>query len=263
MSETARSRGLAPPDAPDASRDDAKDAEPTAAPNASPISWRDVRAELLRRINERVWRPGDAIPNEADLADEFDCARTTVNRALRDLAEHGLVTRKRRAGTRVAVNPAAHARLRIPVIREEVEANGASHAHVVLERRLERPPAALRGRLGLDDAATALRVLTLHRADGRAYALDDRWINLDTVPHAAEAQFHDVSPNEWLVQNAPYTHGEIAFVAEAASALVAENLGAAQGEAVLTLDRRTWRGARSITTTRIAFTPGHRILTEI
>ena len=29
-------------------------------------SWRGVHAELLRRINEKEWPPGSAVPNEAD-----------------------------------------------------------------------------------------------------------------------------------------------------------------------------------------------------
>ena len=85
-------------------------------------SWILIREELLRRIHDRIWKPGDLIPGEAELAEEFGCARTTVNRALRDLAETGLVTRRRKAGTRIAINPPHKATLTIPIVREEVEA---------------------------------------------------------------------------------------------------------------------------------------------
>ena len=49
-------------------------------------------AEVERRIYTREWQPGQSIPNEADLAVEFRCARVTVNRALRTLADAGLLT---------------------------------------------------------------------------------------------------------------------------------------------------------------------------
>ncbi|MCX5494390.1 GntR family transcriptional regulator [Kaistia dalseonensis] len=39
------------------------------------ISWRNIQAELLRRIYEREWPPGHLLPNETDLAVEFGCAR--------------------------------------------------------------------------------------------------------------------------------------------------------------------------------------------
>ncbi|MEM9440453.1 MAG: GntR family transcriptional regulator [Pseudomonadota bacterium] len=226
-------------------------------------SWRHVRAELLRRINERVWSPGDAIPNEADLAVEFDCARTTVNRALRDLADNGLVTRKRRAGTRVALNPVARATLRIPIMREEIEAKGLAYRHTILEQAVARPPSVIRQRLDLPFDAKPLHIVTMHLADGRPYVLDDRWINLMTVPTADSADFTNVSPNEWLIQNAPYTHGDIAISAEDASASEADHLGVPVGTAILVLERSTWHDHRSITMTRLAFLPGHRIHTRI
>lgn len=227
------------------------------------VSWRDIREEILRRIHERVWAPGDAIPNEADLAIEFDCARTTVSRALRDLAEKGLVVRKRRAGTRVAINPPALAMLQIPVLREEIETRGFKYRHVILERDVRLPPSVIRHRLDLAPDAEALKVVTLHLADGRPYTHDDRWINIATVPEAATHDFQDLSPNEWLVQNAPYTHGDIAIVAEQAGEAEAEHLGCAEGEAILVLERATWRGRASITTTRMAFAPGYRLITGL
>ncbi|MDN3720660.1 GntR family transcriptional regulator [Roseibium salinum] len=108
-------------------------------------SWTGIRTELLRRIHDRIWQPGERIPHEADLAEEFGCARTTVNRALRDLAESGLVVRKRRAGTRVALNPPQRATLTIPIIREEVEALGRKYRHSLLERDLRPLPPMLHG----------------------------------------------------------------------------------------------------------------------
>jgi GntR family histidine utilization transcriptional repressor len=230
---------------------------------ARTVSWRDVRAELLRRINERIWTPGDAIPNEADLAIEFDCARSTVNRALRDLAEKGLVMRKRRAGTRVTVNPVARATLTIPIIREEIEAKGLGYRHAILEQELAHPPSFIRQRLDLPADAEVIRIVTMHLADGRSYALDDRWINVLTVPDATSVDFTGISPNEWLVQNAPYTHGDIAITAERASPSEADHLGVQPGDAILVLERSTWRDHLSITTTRLAFAPGHRLLTRL
>jgi GntR family histidine utilization transcriptional repressor len=43
----------------------------------------------MRRIADGDWKPGELIPGEVDLADEFGCARATVNRALQDLADAG------------------------------------------------------------------------------------------------------------------------------------------------------------------------------
>ncbi|WP_187430487.1 GntR family transcriptional regulator [Roseobacter fucihabitans] len=57
---------------------------------------------MLRRIHAREWKPGDLIPNEADLAIEFGCARSTLNRAFRSLAQRSFPDRKRKAVARLA-----------------------------------------------------------------------------------------------------------------------------------------------------------------
>lgn len=226
-------------------------------------SWRGVRDEIRRRIDARVWSPGEAIPNEAEIAEEFDCARSTVNRALRELAEQGLVTRRRRAGTRVTLNPPARAMLKIPILREEVEAKGMTHRHKVLERRIEAPPSLIRHRLDIDETARTVRIVTLHLAEGRPYALDQRWINLATAPEAANHDFDAVSPNEWLVQNSPYTHGDFCFSAEKALEIEREHLGACEDDALLILERSTWRHEQFVTTTRVSFPAGYRICADI
>ncbi|MEN8741285.1 MAG: GntR family transcriptional regulator, partial [Phaeobacter gallaeciensis] len=84
-------------------------------------SFQDIRDEVLRRIQDRVWDQGALLPTEQELSEEFGCARATVNRALRELAERGIIDRKRKSGTRVAIAPVKQARLEITVTRQQVE----------------------------------------------------------------------------------------------------------------------------------------------
>jgi GntR family transcriptional regulator, arabinose operon transcriptional repressor len=58
--------------------------------------------EVMRgRIESGNYQPGDRIPSEAFLIEEFGVSRPTVARALRDLERRGLVNRRRGAGTYV------------------------------------------------------------------------------------------------------------------------------------------------------------------
>ena len=111
--------------------------------------WQSVRDEVLRRIHERQWKPGDLIPNETDLASELGCGRATVNRALRELANTGLLDRRRKAGTRVALQPVARATLSIPVIRSEVEEQGRTYRYTLLSREVSQPPPRIRAAMRL------------------------------------------------------------------------------------------------------------------
>eukprot|EP01030_Chromulinospumella_sphaerica_P034096 gene34096-35064_t len=61
-----------------------------------------IRARLEADILAGIYKPGEKLPNETDLAAEWNCARMTVGRALSALAEAGMVQRRKRAGTFVA-----------------------------------------------------------------------------------------------------------------------------------------------------------------
>lgn len=226
-------------------------------------SWQAVRDEVLRRVQTHVWPPGDLLPTEAELAAEFGCARTTVNRALRALAETGLLDRRRKAGTRVSLNPGRRATLEIPIIRQDVVARGQRYTHSLLSMERRRPPADIRARMQLQGTGGQLHVKTLHMANGQAYAYEDRWVSPQAVPNVTKVDFDEISINEWLVKNVIFTRGDVSFSAKNATADEAEVFGADVGTALFVLERTTWRDDTAITTVRFCFAPGHRMHTEI
>jgi GntR family histidine utilization transcriptional repressor len=225
--------------------------------------YREIQAALLERITRGDWPPGSAIPHEAALAQEFGVTRPTIGRALRELVDGGLVERKRRAGSRVAIRQAAEAVMRIPVVRDEIEGRGGRYGYLLLERRVAVPPAAVRAALGLGPAARALQVRCLHLEDGHPFQLEDRWINLAVLPEAAEQAFAAGSANEWLVRQVPYTRTEHVLRAAAADASEAEALQVEPGSPVFVIERTTWVGDDAITRVRLVH-PGasFRIVTR-
>lgn len=225
-------------------------------------NWQAVQQEVLRRIHAREWAPGDLIPNEADLASEFGCARATVNRALRAVAEAGLLDRKRKAGTRVALQPVARATLSIAVIRQEVEEKGARYGYSLLERALMPPPARVRAALKTRDTAL-LHVRALHFSDDTPYALEDRWINPQGAPGVLDQPFDTTSANEWLLEHTPYTGGDIALSAHNASRSEAHELGCLEGAALFAVTRNTWNCATAVTRVRLLFAPGHMMQADL
>jgi GntR family histidine utilization transcriptional repressor len=222
------------------------------------LGWEDIRAEVLRRIRARDWPPGGLIPGEEALAEEFGVARATVNRALRDLAEAGVIERKKRAGTRVAELPVRRARLDIPVIRLDVLARGQAYDFDLLADRLVAAPVPLTARLGLPEATRMRYLETLHLAGGRPYVLETRWLNPAALPNPSP-DFAAVSANEWLVTHISLVSGDIAFTAEPASPREAEVLGVAPGTALLVAERTTHGTAGPVTLVRLAHAPGHRV----
>ena len=82
------------------------DSEPgEVALDRGDILARQVRADLLGRIERGEWRPGQRLPTEASLAQLLGVSRTTLREALRGLEEDGFLRRTRGAGTYSHLSP--------------------------------------------------------------------------------------------------------------------------------------------------------------
>jgi len=64
--------------------------------------YQTITSDLLNKIRSGELKPGDRIPAERPLADQYKVARLTARRALCDLEERGLVIRDGRRGTTIA-----------------------------------------------------------------------------------------------------------------------------------------------------------------
>lgn len=227
------------------------------------LGWQAVRARIHARVLTGEYGPGDRLPRDEDLAAELGCARATVQRAMRDLADAGLVERRRKGGTHVRADPVTRAVLEIPVIRSEVEARGAVHGYRLTRREVAEAPPAVLARMEAAEGGRMLRVEALHLADGRPYICEDRWISLDTVPEIEAVDLGRESANEWLVRNRPYSRCDLGFHAVEAGEGEAALLETREGAALMAIERTTWIGEAPITTVRALARPGYQLRARI
>ena len=91
--------------------------------------WRSIANTLQTEIAQELYRPGDKLPTEAELADRFGLNRHTVRQGLASLAEAGIVHARRGSGVFVAARPTDYAlgqRVRKPTPKTRARANGRS-----------------------------------------------------------------------------------------------------------------------------------------
>jgi GntR family histidine utilization transcriptional repressor len=232
------------------------------APIFEKTTFRDVMAEILHRITEGPWGPGTLLPGEVELAEEFKCSRTTMNRALREVTELGFLDRKRKAGTRVRMAPIRQARFEMPIVRAEVEKSGASYRYVLVSCEILVAPDWLRARMNLQVGSEVVHLVCLHSANGEAFQLEDRWINGAALPQALQQDFTEVGPNEWLIAAVPFSEVEISFLAVAADAIIVTHLDHKLGEPVFCVERATWWQNAAITLVTLCHRRGFRMTTR-
>lgn len=226
-------------------------------------TWQSIEAEVIRRISDKTWKAGALIPGEVELAEEFGCARATVNRALRQLAESGLLERRRKGGTRVARYPVRKATLDIPVTRLEIERRGAAYRHIVLSQHIRKPTKQIQTIMNVSKTEKLLHIPALHLADETPFLYEDRWVNLNAVPDIQDETFADINANEWLIEHALFSRGDISFSAANVTNEEAKILQCAEGKAIFVIDRTTWNKGQSVTSVRLAYAPGFHMNSQI
>ena len=136
-----------------------------AGPSFSPL-YRQIKALLTRELQAGVWKPGEAIPSEQELAARFKVSQGTVRKAIDELAADNLLVRRQGKGTFVATH--AEQQIQYRFLRLMPDAGGdRGMARRLLDCRRVRAPADVARMLACKsgDAVVQLRRLLLTPVD--------------------------------------------------------------------------------------------------
>jgi GntR family transcriptional regulator len=127
---------------------------------------------IIADIAARGLEPGDRIPGDFDLCEEYDVSRTVVRQALRDLEIEGFVRRERGRGTFVASGrrSAVFGHALIGSFEDIQSGSGTQHT-TVLRRGLVPAGAQVAADLGLTVGAEVVEIERLRSVDGKPWAL--------------------------------------------------------------------------------------------
>lgn len=196
-----------------------------------------VREMLLGRIGRGEWGPGDSLPNEFVLANQFDVSVGTIRRAIEGLEESGIVVRKQGRGTYVSGQGANALQNRFTLLR------GATGRPLHLTYKLlgvERRPMTVgeRARLVADEGDEAVVVRQTVHTSARTIGVEQSVLPAMLFPSLASSLttgqylYAVFSENGVLV-----TRAEERICATAADAATAEQITVAAGQPVFVVER--------------------------
>ena len=220
-------------------------------------AYEQVKAFIKTQISRGVWRAGDAVPSASALQQQFGISRMTVNRAMKELAVEGVVTRIQGSGTVVAQLHRISSTLAIRDIHDEILERGHRHSTTVLTVEAMRADAALAQVFKLRTGARLFHSVLVHFEDGVAIQLEDRHVNPASAPHYLELDFNACTPTHYLLEHAPLTEASYSIEAGLASAQEARQLGIKRGEPCLVMTRSTVSGPHVASLARLLY-PGNR-----
>ncbi len=158
----------------------------------SPVPLYYQLQEIIRaRIESGQWGPGQQLPPEAELCEEFNLSRGTVRQALADLVREGLLHRRRGKGSFVA-SP------KIPQDLMRVASGFSEYAKTVVGSELGSKligvnliPAnrSMAGKFAIPEGSQVIEVRKVKLADGQPYFIATSYVPKDLCP-ALEQEDH-------------------------------------------------------------------------
>ncbi|AWK89401.1 histidine utilization repressor [Azospirillum thermophilum] len=225
----------------------------SALPAAASPLYEKVKSYILGNISSGDWPADRRIPSENELSAALGISRMTINRALRELSDAGVLVRVQGVGTFIAAPKAQSDLLEINNIAEEIARRGHRHrAEVVTLERIPLPP-DLRLSFESGDVTEVFHSVVVHYENDLAVQLEERFVNPLLVPDYGAQDFGRMTTYDYLVSVTPITELEHVISAISADAAIAAHLHIAPGAPCLLLHRRTWSGDRVATVNRLIY----------
>ncbi|MDY0743827.1 histidine utilization repressor [Paucibacter sp. R3-3] len=220
-----------------------------------------VKNHLREGISSGRWVAGDLLPSESDLVSLFKVSRMTVNRALRELYQDGLIQRMQGVGTFVADLHRISSTLTVRDLAEEVQARGRKHELRVHLLETVAATAEQAGDFGLRAGDKLFHSVVVHFENGKSIQCEDRLVNPATAPEYLDVDFQQTTPTQYLLKVAPLSEARYTIEALLPSDLEAKLLCISKREPCLVVKRRTFSRGVAVTSVKLSH-PGSTYLLE-
>ena len=152
--------------------------------------YSDIREDLLEKIKSGVFKEGEVIPSEVELAKQYGVSRPTIRQATQTLVDDGYLERRRRRGTIVKRPQINHSfTARISSFDDEMIANGKMPRTNVLMLRRVKPPLEVAKGLELADNEEVFKLVRLRFADDRPHEFSESYVPCSTYPDFDKTDF--------------------------------------------------------------------------
>jgi GntR family histidine utilization transcriptional repressor len=230
---------------------------PKEAGNRGVPIYERMKTQIRAKIETGEWPVDHRIPSENELVETLGVSRMTANRALRELANEGVITRVQGRGSFVAAKKRSAPALGVRNIADEILERGSVHRMELILAQSETCGHELAAALELDVGAQSFHSVIVHHEDDVPIQLEDRFVNPAIAPDYLEQDFGLITPNAFLTSIAPIAKTEQFIEAVLPQPWECKVLAIARSEPCILIRRRTWSKDQVVTSVRLLY-PGSR-----
>jgi GntR family transcriptional regulator len=127
---------------------------------------------MKEKIRSEEWKPGDLIPSERELGEQYGISRMTARQAITELVNEGLFYREQGKGTFVSRHKITQQLINLTSFSEDMKARGQRAGSKVISVKMVPADEALAERLRIKPGQLVFRLQRLRLADDEPLALE-------------------------------------------------------------------------------------------
>jgi GntR family histidine utilization transcriptional repressor len=219
--------------------------------------YQQIKTTIQQHIASGEWLAGQKLPSENELVAALEVSRMTINRALSELTQEGLIKRVHGLGSFVAERPRHASLIELQDIALEVAEDGKQHRSWILQQATITADAHISAQLELPLASLVFHLSAVHYQDELPIQLESRYVNPAAMPNFIEQDFNRTTATAYLMGQFKPDEMEHRVSAMMPDSQTRELLAMQGAQPCLQLTRRTWRQQQVVTYVTLTY-PGDR-----
>jgi GntR family transcriptional regulator len=202
--------------------------------------YHQLMERLKGSIEKGNWTPGDKIPSENQLMDQFGVSRNTAKKAIEELAQEGILYRIQGKGTFVAKPKLQQSLMGFYSFSKVLKEKGLNPKDIILKLEEVKPTVKIREALQLEEDEIVVEMKRLRCANNEPYILESSFIpknlisNMEQLKKVGEISLYDLFTQEF---NIVVTRAKEAFEPVLIRSEESEYLQTEEGLPALLLER--------------------------
>ncbi|WP_163100150.1 GntR family transcriptional regulator [Peribacillus alkalitolerans] len=202
--------------------------------------YHQLMERLKGSIEKGHWAPGDKIPSENQLMDQFGVSRNTSKKAIEELVQEGILYRVQGKGTFVAKPKLQQSLMGFYSFSKVLKENGLNPKDIILKIEEVTPTAKIREALQLGEDERVIEMKRLRCANNEPYILESSFIpkhvvsDQDQLKKVGEISLYDLFSQQF---NIVVTRAKEAFEPVLIRADEKDYLQTEEGRPALLLER--------------------------
>lgn len=167
--------------------------------------YHQLKEIIIENIESNIWNPGDKIPSEHQLCEQYDVSRNTAIKAIENLVQDGILFRVQGTGTFVSKSKIEQSLSRFYSFSQVLKEKGLKPTDIILEVKIEKASAKIAKALKINKDDEVIMLQRLRCANEEPIILESSYLpkklinDIEKIRLVGDTPLYDVLANEFNI----------------------------------------------------------------